>query len=1096
MKQKLAYALALAAVLNSPLSKALSLGDIVVDSNVNEPLRATIEIGSTRNISTERILVQMAASADFRKANIEKPFHLSDISFKVEQGPRGKVLRLSSSKKITEPYLNFILDTRWPNGRVLREYLVLLDLPVHSASTNAASAIDNATSVAGTVKPAPEKEVYQPAPIAAVANGAATGSNSARQAAAQATNQAANPSTTVAQKHGTYTVRSNDTLWEIAASHKAPNATVEQAMHAMFTENPEAFLNANINQLKKGAILRIPAEREQSKIAQRDAKSWQRNQYSAWKNSKSAPANLKQALDASQPSSQLAKSAAQTEGHLTLTSKLESEQHLARAEKSLAEQADGEVLENGESNGDLVSALEQLDRKTLEHDALEDSYVNLQERFGQLEKLIVLKNAQLAELSASIQKSEDFLAELEGESGSSVPAVVDDSVVDDSIAPEYLAVAEAEIDAEVDELNPEQEGAGEEQLSLAAIPAKAQIVEGAGGTPDGGATPPPVSPTPPPTTGAASGFVDQFLAAMPPVVQKNYPWIAGSLGGLLTILGALIVWRKRSVDGEEGEVDAEFLEQFEAAEPSAEEQAFGNQPLSPQQWSTDTDATATEEVQPFVETVEAESEQEQPEVDSAFAEIDIFLAYGHHDKAVEALKTLIAEDENNADYRLKLIDVYRESQNEVEARAEAEALIAFAPEYEANFTDLLSTGVAETPETEMVLDTTDLPAHDDLSLDSETTSEEVALDTEFVLDASLDEESSDAADSISSEASQFDEVLDLEASTDLNNDLSDIDFEPSYVGEAELDSNAEVTDTDVDIELKAFEPTLNPDALDGSESESLSEISDLEFAQSFSEIEESPMFESVEEAGETDLDGLALDAELADSSDFSTDLELEPSLPDAVAPAESSSEELSQDKKLEQDLADAYSDLSEDLLAENETLTEEASDMADTSEDVVDSLLQQIDSSLHSQDEGIAGASEELEFDVLDSENFDADDISLSVDDAGDDATAIEPLSDADLEAEYQSATEMLEQVEEASEEQADSGEANTPADSASELASDELEVEDTALGDEVATKLDLARAYLEMGDIDGAKDVLDEVIEEGSSSQQQEANQMLQKIA
>ena len=44
----------------------------------------------------------------------------------------------------------------------------------------------------------------------------------------------------------------------------------------------------------------------------------------------------------------------------------------------------------------------------------------------------------------------------------------------------------------------------------------------------------------------------------------------------------------------------------------------------------------------------------------------------------------------------------------------------------------------------------------------------------------------------------------------------------------------------------------------------------------------------------------------------------------------------------------------------------------------------------------------------------------------------------------------------------------------------------------EVATKLDLAKAYEEMGDKDGARELLDEVLKEGDAAQQQQAQTML----
>ena len=59
----------------------------------------------------------------------------------------------------------------------------------------------------------------------------------------------------------------------------------------------------------------------------------------------------------------------------------------------------------------------------------------------------------------------------------------------------------------------------------------------------------------------------------------------------------------------------------------------------------------------------------------------------------------------------------------------------------------------------------------------------------------------------------------------------------------------------------------------------------------------------------------------------------------------------------------------------------------------------------------------------------------------------------------------------------------------------DELEGGLMADQDEVATKLDLARAYVDMGDTDGARQMLEEVAKDGSSEQQQQAQQLLAEI-
>ena len=68
---------------------------------------------------------------------------------------------------------------------------------------------------------------------------------------------------------------------------------------------------------------------------------------------------------------------------------------------------------------------------------------------------------------------------------------------------------------------------------------------------------------------------------------------------------------------------------------------------------------------------------------------------------------------------------------------------------------------------------------------------------------------------------------------------------------------------------------------------------------------------------------------------------------------------------------------------------------------------------------------------------------------------------------------------------------------SGSESATQSMDaVKDEFMGDDaVATKIDLARAYLDMGDADGARSMLDEVMAEGSASQKDEAAKLLAEI-
>ena len=64
-------------------------------------------------------------------------------------------------------------------------------------------------------------------------------------------------------------------------------------------------------------------------------------------------------------------------------------------------------------------------------------------------------------------------------------------------------------------------------------------------------------------------------------------------------------------------------------------------------------------------------------------------------------------------------------------------------------------------------------------------------------------------------------------------------------------------------------------------------------------------------------------------------------------------------------------------------------------------------------------------------------------------------------------------------------------------LASDDLALPDLepVTMSEVGTKLDLARAYMDMGDPEGARNILDEVMHEGSVAQKQEAQRLLESL-
>ncbi|WP_311201220.1 FimV/HubP family polar landmark protein, partial [Pseudomonas protegens] len=79
-----------------------------------------------------------------------------------------------------------------------------------------------------------------------------------------------------------------------------------------------------------------------------------------------------------------------------------------------------------------------------------------------------------------------------------------------------------------------------------------------------------------------------------------------------------------------------------------------------------------------------------------------------------------------------------------------------------------------------------------------------------------------------------------------------------------------------------------------------------------------------------------------------------------------------------------------------------------------------------------------------------------------------------------------------------DQPEPATPSFTAEDAAAapEEADFDFLAGSDEVATKLDLAQAYIDMGDNDGARDILGEVLSEGNEGQKSEAQEMLARLA
>lgn len=160
--RKLATAAAVSLALASGGAFGLGLGDIEMRSALNQPMNAEIRLTSVQPGEIDGMIVQLASPDAFARAGIERSPVLSDLSFSVDQSSGVPLIRISSQRPVVEPFLNFLLEVDWPQGRMVREYTVLLDPPVFM--TPSASDLDPGADQSTVVQRGDEALVV-PTPI-------------------------------------------------------------------------------------------------------------------------------------------------------------------------------------------------------------------------------------------------------------------------------------------------------------------------------------------------------------------------------------------------------------------------------------------------------------------------------------------------------------------------------------------------------------------------------------------------------------------------------------------------------------------------------------------------------------------------------------------------------------------------------------------------------------------------------------------------------------------------------------------------------------------------------------------------------------------
>jgi len=432
---------------------ALGLGNIEMRSALNQALDARIELLRARAGELKDLSITLASADTFKRAGMDRPAFLTQLRFEVVTNPSGApYIQVKSAQPITEPFLNFLIEVNWPNGRLLREFTVLVDPPVlterapgaveapvtQPADISTADRIDRSASEAPATAVAPiasgaievpvppqrakpAAPVPEPAPAAEPETAVAPEQPAANERAAIEAEPAAptpvpevakarprprptrvappkpveeeKPAATAAEGGTEYAVKTNDTLWGIAAKVRPNNAvSVPQMMIALLQNNPEAFSGNNINNLKQGSVLRLSDASAATSISKEEAMRITDLQWEQWKSSRgttvgSAPSRTGRPKVVAPPA----------EARVKLVSPNASGE-AAGGRNAPKAAATGAGRDPAQAKQELAIAQESLDAQRRETQDMRERVAGLEEQVNTMQRLVQLKDDQLAAL--------------------------------------------------------------------------------------------------------------------------------------------------------------------------------------------------------------------------------------------------------------------------------------------------------------------------------------------------------------------------------------------------------------------------------------------------------------------------------------------------------------------------------------------------------------------------------------------------------------------------------------------------------------------------------------------------------------------------
>lgn len=585
MNKRLPLSLALALALCGSQAHALGLGQIQVKSALNQPLVAEIPVLVSSPGEADALRVRLASADAFARIGLDQPGQqVANLSFEVSNDAYGRtVILVTSPESVSDPFLSFLLEVDWGKGKMLREYTVLLDPPSMvsisgSAPATVAPVIEpepaRTEPLLETPPPMPEPLFEEPAPEPPMAApppepapAVTAGSLSAQELdsmsvaapppppppapiAAPATSAPAH----VGDVYGP--VDTGDTLWTIAQNTRPDESvTINQMMLALLRANPEAFIDNNINRLRKGAVLRIPAREETTLLAVADAAAQVREQMQAWNDAAATVMQPAAGMD-STPARSRRTAGSSTDSRLELTPPGDGGAATATMSGASADGAGRELRAELARTREEVSALGQ------ENVELKSRVSELEDLQGESRRLLDLKDSELAAVQQQLREAnaerERAAAAALVDSETVATATTDDAALAMAVVDTVEDTAEIDAPEEVGEfpdLGDTSDPAGVDEVSEE--PATASLTEyepvpvAAEPAPAEAEVLAPASPVPADVeSGAGSGF---------------NPWLVGGGAALLLgLIGLLLARRGKKSGGKAGAGTATVTETLPA----------------------------------------------------------------------------------------------------------------------------------------------------------------------------------------------------------------------------------------------------------------------------------------------------------------------------------------------------------------------------------------------------------------------------------------------------------------------------------------------------------------------------------------------------